>query len=136
LLDLLLLMRSNRALSVLHRAPAVRLCALSLVVLATLPFTAPFAALNWSDFLSSGRTRQVVATIGIPVASNAQDDADDAAASDACVQRVHSLRSCELAPVASPVAGHPLTSTLAELSHLWPPPSARGAYALVTILRV
>jgi hypothetical protein len=126
-------MRSNRALSVLHRAPAVRLCALSLVVLATLPFTAPFAALNWSDFLSSGRTHQVVATVDVPVASNAQDDA---AASDACVQRVHSFRSCELALVASPVAGDPLTSTVAELSHLEPPPSARGACALVTILRV
>jgi hypothetical protein len=107
------------------------------VVLATLPFTAPFAALNWSDFLSSGRTHQVVATVDVPVASNAQDDdADDAAASDACVQRVHSFRSCELALVASPVAGDPLTSTVAELSHLEPPPSARGACALVTILRV
>ena len=108
-----------------------------LVVLAALPFTAPFAALNWSDFVASGRTRQVVTIVDSPVASSAHDDdADDVAASDACVQRIHSFRSCELAPVASPVAGDPLTATVSVLSHIGPPPSARGASALVTILRL
>jgi hypothetical protein len=110
---------------------------MSLVVLAAVPFTAPFAALNWSDFVGSGRTRQIVSAVDAPVASSAQDDdADDAAASDACVQRAHSFRFCELAPITSPVAGGPPAPAVSILSHLGPPPSSRGRSALVTVLRL
>lgn len=129
-------MRSSSALSELRRTLAARLSALSLVVLAAVPFTAPFAALDWSDFVASGRTRQTVSTVGTPVASSAQDDADDAAASDACVHRAHSFRFCELAPVTSPVADGPPASAISILSHLGPPLSARGPSALVTVLRL
>ena len=134
----MLLMRSSRALSELRRTRAARLCALSLVVLAAVPFTAPFAALNWSDFVGSGRARQIVTTVGAPAASTAQDDDadDDAAASDACVQRAHSFRFCELAPVTSPAAGGPPASAVSILSHLGPLPSVRDASALVTVLRL
>jgi hypothetical protein len=110
---------------------------LSLVVLAAVPFTAPFAALDWSDFVASGHTRHIVSAVGAPVASSAQDDdADDAAASDACVHRAHSFRFCELALVTSPVAGDPPASAVSILSHLGPPLSARGPSALVTVLRL
>ena len=130
-------MRSSSALSELRRTLAARLSALSLVVLAAVPVTAPFAALDWSDFVASGRTRQTVSTVCTPIASSAQDDdADDAAASDACVQRAPSFRFCELAPVTSPVAGGPPASAISILSHLGPPLSAPGPSALVTVLRL
>jgi hypothetical protein len=130
-------MRSSSALSELRRTLAARLSALSLVVLAAVPFTAPFAALDWSDFVASGHTRQTVSTVGTPVASSAQDDdADDAAASDACVQRADSFRFCELAPVTSPVASVPPALAVSTLSHLRPSLSARGPSALVTVLRL
>jgi hypothetical protein len=130
-------MRSARALSELLRTRTAKLCALSLVVLVALPFTAPFATLNWADFVSRGRTRQVVAIVDAPVASCAQDDdADDVAASDVCVRRLHAFRFCELAPVTSPVAGDPLASAVSVLSDFGTPPSARSASALGTILRL
>jgi hypothetical protein len=130
-------MRSSSALSELRRTLAARLSALSLVVLAAVPFTAPFAALDWSDFVASGRTRHIVSSVGAPVASSAQDDsADDAAASDACVHRAHSFRFGELAPVTSPVAGSAPASPVSILNRLGPPLSARGPSALVTVLRV
>jgi hypothetical protein len=130
-------MRSSSALSELRRTLAARLCALSLVVLAAVPFTAPFAALNWSDFVGSGRTRQIVAAVGASVASTAQDDdADDAAASDACAQRAHWFRFCELTLVTSPVAGGRPASAASILNHLTPPPAARGRSALITVLRL
>lgn len=110
---------------------------MSLVVLAALPFTAPFATLNWADFVGSGRIRQIVTIVDAPVASCAQnDDADDAAASDACVHRVNAFRFCELAPITSPVAGDPLTSAVSVLSDFGTPPSARSVSPLGTILRL
>src|SRR5262249_39480550 len=130
-------MRSSRALSELRRTLTARLSALWLVVLAAGPFTAPFAALDWSDLVGRGRTRPVGSTLGVPVASSApDDDADDAAASDACVQRAHSLRFCELAPVLSPVAGGPPAPSVSVLSHLGPPRSARGPSARFAVLRL
>jgi hypothetical protein len=130
-------MRSRSALSDLRRTSVARLCAVWLVALAAVPFTAPFAALNWSDFVHSGRTPHVLSIGDTPVASSAQDDeADDAAASDACAQRVHSYRYCELAPVASPVAGDPLASAVPVVSRVTADLSARGASALATILRL
>jgi len=133
----LLLMRSARALSELVRTRTARLCALSLVVLVTLPFTAPFATLNWADFVSSGRARRVVTSVDASVASCAQnDDADDVTASDVCVRRVHAFRFCELAPVTSPVAGDPLASAVSILSDCGTSPSARSVSALGTILRL
>jgi hypothetical protein len=130
-------MRSTSALSGLRRTRAAWLWALSLVVLAALPFTAPFASLNWSDFVGGGRTQQIVTSVGAPLASNAQDDdADDAAASDACVQRAHSFRFCEFAPVTSAVAGLPSPPVVSALSLLGPSLSARGPSVPVTVLRL
>jgi hypothetical protein len=129
-------MRSARALSELVRTRTARLCALSLVVLVTLPFTAPFATLNWADFVSSGRARRAT-IVDASVASCAQnDDADDVTASDVCVRRVHAFRFCELAPVTSPVAGDPLASAVSILSDCGTSPSARSVSALGTILRL
>lgn len=130
-------MRSARALSELLRTRTARLCALSLVVLVALPFTAPFATLNWVDFVSSGRTGQVVTIVDAPGTSRAQDDdADDVAASDVCVHRVHAFRFCELAAITSPVAGDPPASAVSILSDFGTTPSARSVSALGTTLRL
>lgn len=67
-----------------------------LVVLAVLPFTAPFAAFDLADLMGGTHIRQVTAAISAGVVASSQsDDADDVAASDSCVQRVHPAGLCK-----------------------------------------
>ena len=134
LLRSVFVMPSCRALISLRRATGTRVCALWLIVFAIVPFTAPFAALHWSDLVGGSHPQKLVATVGAPVASNAQEDDADDAASDACIQRTQTCRFGELAPITSPTAGDSLTSTPAIL--LVRTPTAPGASALVTILRL
>lgn len=80
-----------------------RICAISLVVLAAVLFTAPFATLDWSDFVGCSQSCNVL-EVAAPVASSQDDRADDATSLGACVQRVQPVGLSILAPVASPVA--------------------------------
>jgi len=130
-------MQSCRALAPLRRATGTRLCALWLIVLAILPFTAPFAAVDWSDLFGGSHPQQKSATVGATVATNAQDDdADDVAASDACIQRTHACRFGEFAAVFSPAAGDALVTTPTITNPPAPTLIASGASALITVLRV
>jgi hypothetical protein len=51
-------------------ASLTRLCALALVVLATLPFTAPFAAIDIADLFGSERPRAVAAVVSASAVGN------------------------------------------------------------------
>ena len=80
----------------------MKLCAVCLVVLAGLPFTAPFASLDAADFFGGERTRTSATVIAALTSASAQDDdADDAAVSDAIIQRVHASTLTSLTPVTS-----------------------------------
>jgi len=115
LLRIVFLIRSN-SLSRLGRATLTQACAVGLVVLAALPFTAPFAALDIADLLG-GHTQNVIITVSEAVASHAHtDDADDVTASDASVQRAHTVALGELVLVTSPVSSDPIppAATIAD----------------------
>jgi hypothetical protein len=86
-------MRSNATLSALLRASVAKLCAACLCVLAVLPFTAPFAAMDLAGVGGSPTQRVTLQT------------ADDAPAPDVCVHRVHLMAARHLLSVTSPVAG-------------------------------
>jgi hypothetical protein len=75
-----------------------------LVVLATLPFTAPFATLDLTDLVGATRPHAVTAIVsGSAVSSPSQTDAGDATASDACLQRTHPFGRSELVLLVSPL---------------------------------
>lgn len=111
-----------------------RLCSISLVVLVAVPFTAPFATLDWSDFIGGKESCNVLA-LAAPVMSSHDDDADDAA-SLACVQRVRPMGLSVLAPVTSPVAGGALTPSAAILLPVPSDPPECESSALAAVLRV
>jgi hypothetical protein len=98
-------MRSNAALSALLRASATKLCAWCLSVLVVLPFTAPFAAINFADVIGGARTQTLTEKVVVPASAAEHENADDAAAPDVYVQRVHPMASRHLLPIASPSAG-------------------------------
>jgi len=114
-----------------------RVCALWLVALATVPFTAPFATLDLSDFLGHGSASTLVETIAaLPLDAQA-DTADDAASSVAFVQRSQAAVLSALAPVVSPLAGDAVLSIAATLSPLESaPPLAQDVFAHVDTLRL
>src|SRR5262245_46826596 len=85
-------MRST-TFSALLRAPATKLCAGCLCVLAVLPFTASFAAVDLTDVVGGARTQTLTL-----------QTADDAPAPDACVHRVHLMAARHLLSVTSPAA--------------------------------
>src|SRR5262245_66601860 len=94
-------MPTTPLLSALGRATTTRLCAVWLVALAALPFTAPFAAFDWSALVGGGHA-QTAFTTAAPLAQHVQDDgADDTPASSARVQRMRSIRLCDLGPTTS-----------------------------------
>jgi hypothetical protein len=116
-------------------ATVTRLCAVWLGVLAALPFTAPFAALDAADFFG-GDHKHTATTVSAGPSSAQDDDADDAAAADAVLQRVHPLALGDLAPISTPLAAGPVSSAstlvATETSALPPLDSS----ALTTVLRL
>jgi hypothetical protein len=107
-------------------------------ILAVLPFTAPFATLDAADFFGAGHSHaagtSVAAALGS--ASAPDDDADDVAASDAVLQRVHPTALDSLVLIATPLATGPITSAdgviRLEAVAAQPPCS----FALATALRL
>src|SRR5262245_28998501 len=125
-------MPSTRLFATFGRATSTRLCAVWLVALAALPFTAPFAAFDWSA-LVGGHSEAAFATAA-PLASHVQDDgADDTTAASARVQRVRSIRLCESSPSARSCEALAARTTRPRPTTT-PPPD--GTFALVTILRL
>jgi hypothetical protein len=112
-------MRPIRALVALQQATVTPLCAVWLVVLAALPFTAPFASLDAADLFGGGDAHTTATRVAAPTSTPAQDnnDTDDVAASEAAFQRVHPTALCGLVPVASPEA-------------VCSPPSVEGTLAI------
>ncbi len=108
-----------------------RLCAISLVILAAVPFTAPFATLDWSDFIGGKRSCTVL-ELAAPVVSSHDDDADDAAS--VALQRIRPIGLSALAPAASPVAGRALAAAI--VFPVSPDPLPRESFALAAVLRV
>jgi hypothetical protein len=128
-------MPSTRLLSALGRATGTRLCAVWLVALATLPFTAPFAAFDWSALVGGGDSRTTFTT-ATPLASHVQDDgADDTPASNARVQRLRSIRLCDLGPSTTAQSGD-VAATRTTRPHPTTTSPPHGTSALVTILRL
>jgi hypothetical protein len=117
------------------RDMVTRLCAVWLIVLSALPFTAPFAALDLSDFIA-GRQARTVVTVAAPVASAAQDPDATGAASGACFLRIHAPALRQLEPTASPVTGHSLTRVASALTPPRFSPAALDVSARSAILRV
>jgi hypothetical protein len=98
-------MRPFQALIALRKAAVTWACALWLVVLATLPFTAPFATLDAADLFGGGCARTTATRFVAPTTATSAsdpDDTDDAAASEAACQRVHPATLCARALIASP----------------------------------
>src|SRR5262245_64981263 len=99
------LMPSTRLLAALGRATSTRLCAVWIVTLAALPFTAPFAAFDWSALVGGGHSETAFTTTA-PLTPHVQDEgADDTPASSARVQRMRSIRLCDLGPITSALNG-------------------------------
>jgi hypothetical protein len=88
----------------------MRLVAVWLVALVALPFTAPFASFSLADLLAVSHSPKTTVTAAQTVYGAQDDDADDTAASDACVQRINPATAFALALVASPLAGDGLTA--------------------------
>ncbi len=109
-----------------------------LVVLAVLPFTAPFAAFDLADLTGGAHTGQVTATISAGVVASSQsDDADDVSASDSSVHRVHPTGLCQLVPAASPAAGDPVIPLVAVIDPATSTsPTPDDVSALVVTLRL
>jgi len=119
----------------LSRATSTRLCAVWLVTLAALPFTAPFAAFDWSALVGGGHS-QTTFTTAAPLPSHVRDDgADDAPASSGRVKRMRSIRLCDLRPCTS---AHNDDAPAARTTRPRPTttPPSDGTSALVTILRL
>lgn len=132
----MLLARPHSGHRLLRATTVTKVCAVWLVVLAALPFTTPFATLDFSDFFGGGNRQRVIETIAAPAASSAQDDdADDAVASSACFQRIRPTALDGLAPVASPVASDAVASIDAIFSTA-AVPSLAHVSTLVTTLRL
>jgi hypothetical protein len=112
-----------------------RLCAISLIVLAAVPFTAPFATLDWSDFVGRSHSCNVL-EVAAPVASSHHDRADDAASLGACVQRVQPVGLSILTLVASPVARGATTAAAATFAPVTSCPPWRDSSTLTALLRV
>ena len=110
-----------------------RLCAISLVILAAVPFTAPFATLDWSDFIGGKQSCNVL-ELAAPVVSSHHDDADDAAS--VALQRVRPMGLSALAPAAWPAAGGALTSAAAIFVPASSDPPRLESSTLPAVLRV
>jgi hypothetical protein len=107
------------------------------LVLVVVPFTAPFATLDLPGLLTKGQTDTATSVVDGLVTTNVQDDdADDAAASHACIQQTHAPRLGEIIPLISSVVGAPRRSTRTTLNQLDPTLAAPGAAALLTVLRL
>jgi hypothetical protein len=122
----------------LRAATVTKLCVLLLGILAVLPFTAPFATLDAADFFGAGHSHSAGASVGAAhsSASAPDDDADDAAASDAVLQRVHPTALDGLVLIPTPLATGPVTSAdgVIRLEAVAAPRACSSA--LVTALRL
>jgi len=115
----------------------MRLFAVWLVALVALPFTAPFASFDLADLLAAPHKPKATETVTINgVCSPQDDDADDAAASDACVQRISPATAFALAPVVSPFAGADLTGGAHRILPLAAVQPASSVSSLTTTLRL
>jgi hypothetical protein len=107
-----------------------------LAVLAALPFTAPFAAIDVSDFFGGGTRQKAAATVAALASASATDDnVDEASMSEAALRELPTAHS-ELAPIASPAAGYFLTSASARFAPAASSPSTHDASALAFTLRI
>jgi hypothetical protein len=89
-------------LTILRRPLIMKACAISLVVLAALPFTAPFATLDIADIFGAGGLHQIATATGAQLSTPQQDDnADDAAVAEGVSQRVKPAVLSGLTPFAS-----------------------------------
>jgi hypothetical protein len=123
--------------TILQRARVTRLCAVWLVVLAALPFTAPFAAFDVSDFLGGGTTHQAATTVAAPASASAPDDSvDDTAMSEAALHRTLPTAHSGLVRIASPVEGDFLTSAPTRFAPVASSPSTHDSSALAVTLRL
>jgi hypothetical protein len=95
------LTRSNHCLSRWRRTPITPLCAVWLVVLAALPFTAPFATLDLSDLFGGGHSQLAGTTFGTPGSITSYDDDSDDVVVSGSIQRAHSFGRMSLLPTAS-----------------------------------
>jgi hypothetical protein len=106
-----------------------------LCVLATLPFTAPFAAFDISDLCGNNDSQQSAAPIAsskrVPAPNNDSDDLISARA----VHRVYADRET-LARVASFTAHTDVAAVIVGATRPIPSPSLRGGFARPTILRL
>jgi hypothetical protein len=105
-----------------------RFCAVWLVVL---PFTAPFAAIDLSNFSGGGNAQKLIDTVAAPPSPTAQDDADDAAWSQRS-DLLHPTGLCGLTPATS----SDVASVPAILSPETSTPAAHSGSARTTILRL
>ena len=114
-----------------------RLCAVWLVVLAALPFTAPFAALDISDFFGGGTTQKAATAVAAPASASAPDDnVDDTAMSEAALHRALPTAHGGLVRVASPVAGDLFTPASVRFAPVASSPSTYDSSALAVTLRL
>jgi hypothetical protein len=104
-------------------------------VLAILPFTAPFACFDLCDFLGVVHSHDTTTTISAPASAAQDDNADDVAASDACVQRAHPIACGNLLPVTAPAGGDTILTVVRDTSTPFSP-LAHNLSSLALTLRV
>jgi hypothetical protein len=109
------------------------------VVLAALPFTAPFATLDMADLLGRAHTSTAVATVSASAACTPQpdDSIDDVVAPYANGRRVLPTARVVLTSMRSAVASRPTPPTVTLASSIGSaPPPTRGISVLAVTLRL
>jgi hypothetical protein len=120
------------------RTMMTKLCAAWLLILAVLPFTAPFATFDLTDTASRPCGESLLASVTPPVSAPGQDNeqSGDTSSLDVWICRVHSSDLCGLVPVASPAASDDVGSFEAAVSRRGAVFAAYCAFPLTTVLRV